>query len=42
MTPTEPMKLMIQLSPGRDGIPAEGGKQTRKAVFLAEMETVVP
>ena len=42
MVPTEPMKSMKQLSMAETGFLPKAGKQTRKAVFLAEMETVVP
>ena len=36
------MKAMKQLSLAETGFLPKAGKQTRKAVFLAEMETVVP
>jgi len=36
------MKPMKQLSLAETGFLPKAGKQTRKAVFLAEMETVVP
>ena len=36
------MKAMKQLSLAEMGFLPKAGKQTRKAVFLAEMETVVP
>jgi hypothetical protein len=36
------MKSMKQLSLAETGFLPKAGKQTRKAVFLAEMETVVP
>ena len=36
------MKLMKQLSLAETGSLPKAGKETRKAVFLAEMETVVP
>jgi hypothetical protein len=36
------MKAMKQLSLAQTGFLPKAGKQTRKAVFLAEMETVVP
>ncbi len=42
MVPTELMKAMKQLSLAETGFLPKAGKQTRKAVFLAEMETVVP
>ena len=42
MSPTEQMKRMKQLSLAETGFLPKAGKQTRKAVFLAEMETVVP
>ena len=42
MAPTKPMKAMKQLSLAETGFLPKAGKQTRKAVFLAEMETVVP
>ena len=42
MAPTELMKPMKQLSLAETGFLPKAGKQTRKAVFLAEMETVVP
>ena len=42
MAPTKPMKSMKQLSLAETGFLPKAGKQTRKAVFLAEMETVVP
>ncbi len=42
MVVTEPMKAMKQLSLTETGFLPKAGKQTRKAVFLAEMETVVP
>ena len=42
MAPTEQMKRMKQLSLAETGFLPKAGKQTRKAVFLAEMETVVP
>ena len=42
MALTEPMKAMKQLSLAETGFLPKAGKQTRKAVFLAEMETVVP
>ncbi len=38
----EQMKPMKQLSLAETGFLSKAGKQTRKAVFLAEMETVVP
>lgn len=38
----EPMKSMKQLSLAETGFLPKAGKQTRKAVFLSEMETVVP
>jgi len=37
-----PIELMKQLSLAETGSLPKAGKQTRKAVFLAEMETVVP
>ena len=42
MVPTEQMKSMKQLSLAETGFLPKAGKQTRKAVFLAEMDTVVP
>ena len=42
MVPTELMKAMKQLSLAETGFLPKAGKQTRKAVFLAEMDTVVP
>lgn len=42
MAPVKQMKLMKQLSLAETGFLAKVGKQTRKAVFLSEMETVVP
>ena len=36
------MKAMKQLSLAETGFLPKAGKQTRKAVFLSEMETVVP
>lgn len=42
MVPTEQMKSMKQLSLAETGFLPKVGKQTRKAVFLAEMDTVVP
>jgi IS5 family transposase len=36
------MKVMKQLSLAETGFLPKAGKETRKAVFLAEMETVVP
>ena len=36
------MKAMKQLSLAETGFLPKAGKQTRKAVFLAKMETVVP
>ena len=36
------MKSMKQLSLAETGFLPKAGKQTRKAVFLSEMETVVP
>ena len=42
MVPIEEMKSMKQLSLAETGFLPKAGKQTRKAVFLAEMETVVP
>uniref|UniRef100_A0A2X0R8A2 Transposase n=1 Tax=Candidatus Nitrotoga fabula TaxID=2182327 RepID=A0A2X0R8A2_9PROT len=42
MGPTEQMKSMKQLSLAETGFLPKSGKPTRKAVFLAEMETVVP
>ena len=42
MVPTEQMKAMKQLSLGETGFLPKAGKQTRKVVFLAEMDTVVP
>jgi len=42
MVPTKQMKRMKQLSLAETGFLPKAGKQTRKAVFLAEMETVVP
>lgn len=36
------MKSMKQLSLAETGFLPKAGKQTRKAVFLAEMDTVVP
>ena len=36
------MKSMKQLSLAETGFLPKAGKQTRRAVFLAEMETVVP
>jgi IS5 family transposase len=42
MARTELMKAMKQLSLAETGFLPTAGKQTRKAVFLAEMETVVP
>lgn len=36
------MKPMKQLSLAETGFLPKAGKQTRKAVFLAEMEMVVP
>ncbi len=41
MVVTEAMKAMKQLSVAETGFLPKAGKQTRKAVFLAEMETVV-
>jgi IS5 family transposase len=38
----EPMKSMKRLSLAETGFLPKAGKQTRKAVFLSEMETVVP
>jgi len=38
MMPTEQVKRMKQLSLAETGFLAKAGKQTRKAVFLAEME----
>ena len=42
MVLTEQMKSMKQLSLAETGYLPKAGKQTRKAIFLAEMETVVP
>jgi IS5 family transposase len=42
MALTELMKAMKQLSLAETGFLPKAGKQTRKAVFLAEMDTVVP
>jgi len=42
MSPTEQMKRMKQLSLAETGFLPKAEKQTRKAVFLAEMETVLP
>ena len=42
MVPTELMKAMKQLSLAETGFLPKAGKQTRKGVFLAEMDTVVP
>ena len=42
MMPTELMNAMKQLSLAETGFLPKAGKQTRKAVFLAEMDTVVP
>jgi len=42
MVPTELMKPMKQLSLAETGFLRKARKQTRKAVFLVEMETVVP
>ena len=39
MAPFELMKPMKQLSLAETGFLPKAGKQTRKAVFLAEMET---
>ena len=39
---TDQMKRMKQLSLAETGFLPKAGKQTRKAVFLSEMETVVP
>ena len=36
------MKSMKQLSLAETGFLTKAGKQTRKAIFLSEMETVVP
>ena len=42
MVSTEQMNRMKQLSLAETGFLPKAGKQTRKAVFLAEMEQVVP
>lgn len=42
MVPTEQMKSMKQLSLAETGFLPKTGKQTRKAVFLVELEMVVP
>lgn len=42
MVPAEQMKWIKQLSLPETGFQAKAGKQTRKAVFMADMETVVP
>ncbi len=42
MVPAELMKAMTQLSLAETGFLPKAGKQTRKVVFLAEMETMVP
>jgi hypothetical protein len=42
MVPAELMKPMKQLSLAESGFLPNAGKQTRKVVFLAEMDTVVP
>jgi IS5 family transposase len=42
MVTVELMKAMKQLSLAETGFLPKAGKQTRKALFLAEMETVVP
>lgn len=42
MKPIEQMKPMKQLSLAEMGFLPKAGKQTRKAVFLVEMEMVVP
>ena len=42
MVSTEQMNRMKQLSLAETGFLPKAGKQTRKAVFLAEMEAVVP
>lgn len=42
MVPTELMKPMKQLSLAETGFLPKAGKQTRKAVCLAEMDSVVP
>ena len=42
MVPIEQLKSMMQPSLVETGFLPKAGKQTRKAVFLAEMVTVVP
>jgi IS5 family transposase len=42
MAPTNLMKSMKQLSLAETGFLPKAGKQTWNALFLAEMETVVP
>jgi len=42
MVPAEQMKSMKQLSLAETGFLLKTGKATCKAVFLTEMETVVP